>query len=194
MTTSRNVTIWDLLTMSLWSAFFAVGLVPEYVFHGLRALAHVSSYAAFVNSSAIITFALSAYVAFFVARQCRANGMRSADIQAKAIHVALLSILAFLEIPGRSPIFGTQTLLGLMLQSSLQVDQTLKVILWTVGCTKLAAWLYLYTLMLRFHVFGVRDVFTRMPTFFLRLPHEPQARRENPKDSKTSPPADEESL
>ena len=94
----------------------------------------------------------------------------------------------------KTNVLGTQTLLGPMLQSSLQVDQTLKVILWTVGCTKLAAWLYLYTLMLRFHVFGVRDVFTRMPTFFLQLHHEPQARRENPKDSKTSPPANEESL
>lgn len=194
MTTKPNVTIWDLLTMGLWSALFAVGLVPELAFHGLRALAKVSSYAAFVNSSAIITFALSAYVAFFVARQCRACGLTSGDVQAKAIHAALLSILAFIEIPGRSPVFGTQTLLGLMLQSSLQVDQNLKVMLWVVGCTKLAAWLYLYTLMLRFHVVGIRDVFTRMPTFFLHVHKEPEAKQENPEDSKASPSTDEKML
>jgi hypothetical protein len=194
MTTSRNVTLWDMLTMALWSTLFAIGLVPEYVFHGLRALAKVSSYAAYVNSSAIITFTIATYVAFFVARQCRANGMTPGDIQAKAIHAALLSVLAFLEIPGRSPIFGTQTLLGLMLKSSLQVDQTLKVVLWIVGCTKLAAWLYLYTLMLRFHILGVRDVFTRMPTFFLQVRHQPEAAPEEPEDTPDTQSRDEESL
>lgn len=186
MTASRNVTIWDMMTMTLWSTLFAVGLVPELVFHGMRALAGVSSYSAFINSSAIITFALTAYFAFFVARQCRANGLSSGIIQAKSVHVALLSMLAFMEIPGQSPVFGTQTLLGLMLMSSLQVDQTLKVMLWVVGCTKLAAWLYLYTLMLRFHVLGNREVFARMHTFFMYIPHDDIA-----EDSELSPSPDE---
>ena len=194
MTTSRDVTIWDYFSMGMWSVLFAIGLVPEFVFHGLRAAAHISKYTAFVNSSAIITLALAGYIAFFVSRQSRAGGISIPDSQAKAIHAALLSILAFIEIPGQSPVFGIQTLLGLMLQSELQVEPSMKVMLWVVGCTKLAAWIYLYTLMLRFHVLGNREVFSKMRTFFIQYDdHEPQKKTEV-EDVEVTSSADEKQL
>lgn len=169
MTAARSVTIWDLMTMCMWSVLFAVGLVPELVFHGLRSVSGVTTYIAFVNSSAIITFSLAGYVAFFVARQCRESGMGSGAMQTKAIHAALISVIAFMEIPGQSPIFGTQTLLGLMIRSSLQPERSLRILLWVVGCTKLTAWVYLYALMLKFHVFGVRTAFNRIPSLFIQM-------------------------
>ena len=178
MTTSRDVTPWDFLTMTLWSVIFAIGLVPELAFHGLRGMAHVSTRNAFINSSGMITFALCVYIAMFAFRQCRAHGMSGIDAQGKAIHIALLALVAFIEIPGRSPIFGTQTLLGLMFQSSLQQDLSLKLVLWGVGLTKFGVWLYLYTLLIRFHVLGNRQVFCRVRTFFqhydpaLNIPEE----------------------
>jgi len=191
MTTTRDVTIWDLMSMVLWSALFAVGLVPELAFHGLRGLAHVSSRFAMVNSSAMITFGLSAYLMFFVARQCVLTRMSRGEAHGKAIHVGLLSILAFLEIPSQSPVFGIQTLLGLMLQSELQVEFSLKVMLWSIGCTKLAAWLYLYSLMIRFHIFGNREAFSRMPTFFVQIHREPKLEELKSTEGEISNPADE---
>ena len=164
------------------------------MFHGLRAAAHVSKYIAFVNSSAIITLALAGYLAFFVSRQSRAGGLSVADSQAKAIHAALLSILAFIEIPGQSPVFGIQTLLGLMLQSGLQVESSMKVMLWIVGCTKLAAWIYLYMLVLRFHVLGNREVFSKMRTFFVQYDDRGPQKKIEVDDSEVASSVDEKPL
>lgn len=171
MSDSHNVTIWDGFTMSLWTFFFFAGLAPEFAFHWFRALSGVTTQHAFVNSSAVITIALAIYLAFFVARQCKVAGLHDADAQGKALQVGILALLAFLELPSRGSTFGTQTLLGLMFQSSYMEDPDLRKIVWIVGCCKLSAWAYLYSLMIRFHLLGRRQVFSRIPTFFVRHQH-----------------------
>lgn len=153
--------------MGLWSIFFAVGLVPEFAYHASRALAGVSTGTALVNSSAVITLGFSVYIALFVQRQCRLTGMDYANAQGSAIQAALWGMIAFLEIPTQSAIFGTQTLLGIMWNSSVLPTTELKVIIWAVGGCKLLAWGYLYSLMLQFHILGHRDAFNGMRMFLL---------------------------
>ena len=162
MTDSHNVTIWDSLSLVLWSLFFLAGLVPEVVYHSLRNLAGVTTQHAFINSSAIISIGLATYLAFFVSRQCRKSRLSDHESQGKAIWIAIIALLAFLELPSRSAIFGTQTLLLLMFQSSYMDDPYLRKVIWLVGCCKLTAWCYLYSLLLRFHLLGRRHIFSRM--------------------------------
>ncbi len=154
--------------MSLWTFFFFAGLAPEIAFHWFRELSGVTTQHAFVNSSAVISIGLAAYLAFFVSRQCRMAGLNDADAQAKALQVVILALLAFLELPSRGTTFSTQTLLGLMFQSSYIEDPDLRIVIWAVGCCKLTAWAYLYSLILRFHLLGRRQVFSRIPSFFMR--------------------------
>ncbi|MFP6581704.1 MAG: hypothetical protein VCD00_04035 [Candidatus Hydrogenedentota bacterium] len=159
MTDSRTVTAWDLLTMVLWSALFGVGLVPELAFHTIRGFAGVSSSGSLVNSSSTITLGFAIYVSLFVLRQCKAAGLEQINAQGRAVQAALWSLIAFLEIPTRSPIFGTQTLLGILWESPSLPSLELKAVIWAVGFCKLIAWSYLYSLMFRFHVLGNRDAF-----------------------------------
>ncbi len=171
MTDSHTVTIWDGLTLGLWSLFFLIGLAPEVMFHGFRMVSGVTTQGAFVNSSAAITVGFSIYLAFFVSRQCRVAGLSDADAQGKAIQVGILGMLAFLELPSRSLVFGTQTIVVLMVQATEMNDVYLRNVIWVVGCSKIIAWLYLYSLVFRFHLMGRRHVFSRMPTFFAARPH-----------------------
>lgn len=183
MTESHNVTIWDGLTLGLWALFFLIGLVPEWVFHGFRALSGVTTHHAFVNSSSVITIGFAAYLAFFVSRQCRSAGLSDNDAHGKAIQVGILAMLAFLELPSRSSVFETQTLLLLMLEASQMGDAYLRNVIWLVGSFKITAWLYLFSLMLRFHLMGRRHVFSRMPTFFSTGHHETRIKRNNSSDT-----------
>lgn len=159
MTTRRTVTIWDFLTMGVWSILFVIGLVPELVFHQLRSTAAVSASGSLVNSSSVITLSFAAYLAFFVLRQCKAAGLDAPNAQGRAVQAALWSLIAFLEIPTRSPVFGTQTLLGIFLNSPALPSLELKVIIWAVSACKLIAWSYLFALMFRFHLRGDREAF-----------------------------------
>ena len=189
MTDSHNVTIWDGLTLGLWSFFFIIGLAPEWFFHGFRTLSGVTAQHAVINSSGLITVGFSAYFAFFVARQCRQGGLSDSDAQGKAIHVGIIAMIAFLELPSRSAIFGTQTLVYLMVQSSQIDDAYLRNVLLLVGSLKLVAWLYLFSLIIRFHLMGRRHTFSRMPSFFGTHHTTPSNKRKI--SSNTPPPGSE---
>lgn len=180
MTDSRTVTAWDLLTMVLWSALFGIGLVPELAFHTLRGFAGVTSSGSLVNSSSAITLGFAIYVSLFVLRQCKAAGLAPINAQGRAVQAALWSLIAFLEIPTRSPIFGTQTLLGILWNSPDLPDLKLKLIIWAVGFCKLVAWSYLYSLMFRFHVLGNRDAFNGIRMIVPARHHEVHSEQSEP--------------
>ena len=160
----RNV--WDLLTLGLWSCFFAIGLVPELAFYAFRELAAVPSYVALVNSSAVITIALTAYLAFFANRRCKESGLDNAASHGKALEIAVLGLVAFLEIPAKGSAFEARTLLEIVLDFRSLPGRYLQTVVLFVGLSKLVAWLYLYSLVLRYHAFGARDVFARIPSLF----------------------------
>lgn len=168
----RNV--WDILTLSLWSCFFAVGLVPELAFYSFREFAVVPSYVALVNSSAVITIALTAYLAFFSNRRCRESGLSQIASHGKALEIAVLGLIAFLEIPAKGSVFEARTLLGIVLDFQSLPGRYLQSVVLFVGLSKLLAWLYLYSMVLRYHALGQRHVFARIPSLFpsMRVQHD----------------------
>jgi len=156
--TDRGVNIWDLWTLLLWSLFFATGLVPEPVFVALRQAAAVPMQNAFVNSSAVITVTFAVYLAIFVRRRCLDSGLSPAEAQSRSVQVALIGLLAFLELPSRGGFSDGRTLLFLVVRSHEIQDAYLKTIVLTVGISKLIAWWYLFSMILRYHAFGTRVV------------------------------------
>lgn len=159
--------VWDLLTLAFWFVFFMVGLAPELWFALMRQMGGVSPYSALVNSSAIITVSFSIYLALFAYRRCRSAGLTPYLSQGKALEVALLGLVAFLELPAmRAGIEGRRTLLALVLDLGVVEERSLQGIILFVTASKLLAWMYLFSLMLRYHAFGNRGVFTQVPSMF----------------------------
>ncbi len=158
---------WDLLTLAFWFVFFLIGLAPELFFSAFREAGGVSPYSALVNSSAIITVGFSIYIALFTYRRCRSAGLTAYLSQGKALEVALLSLVAFLELPAlRASVEGRRTLLALVLDLGTVEDRYLQGVILFVTASKLLAWIYLFSLVLRYHAFGNRTVFTQVPSMF----------------------------
>lgn len=159
--------VWDLLTLAFWFAFFVIGLAPELFFSAFRAVGGVSAYSALVNSSAIITVGFAIYLALFAYRRCRYAGLTAYISQGKALEVALLALVAFLELPAlRSSLEGRRTLLALVLDLGTVGDRYLQGVILFVAASKLLAWIYLFSLVLRYHAFSNRTVFTQVPSMF----------------------------
>lgn len=158
--------VWDFLTLSLWSIFFAIGFVPELAFYVIREAAAVTTFTALVNSSAVLTISLTAYLGLFSYRKCLQSGLSETMAQGKAMEVSVLALVAFLEIPAKGTIFEMRTLLGVVLEFRELPGLYLQSVVLFVGVSKLVAWLYLYSLVLRYHASGNRDVFARIPSLF----------------------------
>lgn len=161
-------TAWDFLTLALWALFFGVGLAPDPVFRVLREIAGVTTSTALINSSLVLTAALAVYIAFFTLRRCREAGLNDAEARGRALQIGLLGLVAFLEIPVRDGAAQVRTLLELVLQvGNIPMDQTyLRTVVLFIGASKLLAWWYLFSLVIRYHAFGMRRVFATMPSVF----------------------------
>ena len=159
--------VWDLLTLAFWFVFFTIGLVPELFFSGIRHAAGVAPYTAVVNSSAVITVCFSVYLALFAYRRCIGSGNSPYMSKGKALEVALVSLVAFLELPPVSIAAETRkTLLALAFDLGSIDDLYLQGVILFVSASKLIAWAYLISLVIRYHAFGNRDVFTQVPSIF----------------------------
>jgi hypothetical protein len=165
---------WDLLTLAFWLVFFTIGLAPELFFSTFREAGGVTPYSALVNSSAIITVGFAIYLALFAYRRCRFAGLTQYLAQGKALEVALLALVAFLELPAmRASIEGRRTLLALVFDLGTVEDRYLQGVILFVSASKLLAWVYLFSLVLRYHAFGNRAVFTQVPSMFPSM-HQPE--------------------
>ena len=173
--------VWDLLTLGLWSIFFAVGLVPELAFYAFREVAAVPAHTALVNSSAVITISFTAYIAIFVGRRCMDAGLDRAVSQGKAVEIAVLALIAFIEIPAKGSAFEARTLFEVVLDVQDLPGRYLQGVVLFVGMSKLIAWLYLYSLVLRYHAFGDRGVFARVPSLFPSTHRREQVETSAPK-------------
>ena len=165
--------IWDLFTLGAWFVFFSIGLAPELAFYGIRAAAQVRTSTALVNSSAVITLGFAAYVALFAFRRCRDTGLTRYLAQGKALEVGLIALVAFLELPARGSIFQSRTLVMVLLSLNEIPDRYLQAVVLFVGASKLLAWSYLFSLMIRYHAFGNRRVFAEVPSLFPSMHHPP---------------------
>lgn len=173
---------WDLLALAIWTLFFAIGLVPELVFQTLREFAGVVTRTAFVNTSGVITVSFTAYIAFFTARRCTDAGMSDRDARDRALQVAILGIAAFLEIPARAAGVEARSLLEIMVSYRELSDTYLQAFILIIGASKIVSWCYLFSLVLRYHAFSNRTVFTSIPPLFPSL-----RRRRLPEHTEVSP-------
>lgn len=179
--------IWDLFTLCAWFVFFAIGLMPELAFYGIREYAHVRTSTALVNSSAIITLGFAAYIGLFAFRRCREEGLSAYLSQGKALEVGLIALVAFLELPSRGAVFQSRTLVTVLLALGEIPDRYLQAVVLFVGASKLMAWSYLVSLMIRYHAFGNRRVFTGVPSLFPSM-HRAQADESGGPDAPTQTP------
>ena len=109
---------------------------------------------------------LTAYLAFFANRRCRESGLSKVASQGKALEIAVLGLVAFLEIPAKGSAFEARTLLDIVFDFRSLPGRYLQTVVLFVGLSKLGVWLYLYSLVLRYHAYGNRDVFARIPSLF----------------------------
>lgn len=171
--------LWDLFTLGLWFVFFLAGLVPELAFYAIREWAAVTPYTALVNSSAVITLAFAAYLSFFAFRRCRQAGVSLALAQGKALEVGLIALVAFIEVPAKGSAFQSRTLLGVLADIQELPDGYLQMVVFFVGATKIVAWAYLFSLVIRYHAFGNRAIFAQIPSMLPSM----HAAEHNPSDA-----------
>jgi hypothetical protein len=163
--------VWDMIMLMLWILFFAAGLLPEITFLMLRDLAAVAPHSAIINSSSVITITFSAYIAFFALRRARQAGLAERAARGKAMQVGMLALVAFIEIPTVGSAFETRTVLGLLVAiSQFSMPEQYYTVLF-VGVSKIVCWVYLFSLVFRYHAVGIRDVFARIPNVFPSARH-----------------------
>jgi len=158
--------VWDALTLGLWIPFFLIGLVPELAFYAFREFAKVPPYTALVNSSAVITLGFTAYLGFFAYRRCLDACVTRYIAQGKALEVGLVALVAFLDMPAKGFTFEARTILAVLLEFGQIPDRYLQMVVLFVGASKLLAWLFLFSLVVRYHAFGNRRVFAQVPSLF----------------------------
>lgn len=179
--------VWDVLTLGAWFLFFGMGLMPELAFNGIRAAASVRTSTALVNSSAILTLGFAAYLGLFAYRRCVENGLGRYLAQGKALEVGLIALVAFLELPARGSVFQSRTLVSVLLQFGDIEDRYLQAVVMFVGLSKLTAWAYLLSLVIRYHAFGNRDVFSTVPSLFPSMHRAPPDDADEPEAPPRSP-------
>lgn len=161
---------WSLPNIAAWVVVFAMGLQPEYTFYLLRNVSNVVTQNAFTNSYYLITYAFTVYLVWFAYRACRAADLPVDEAQGKALQIGLIGLLAFLPMRLEQAIYYHQI--------ALPLDRYLNV---ATGLAKCLAWLYLFSLVLRFYTWEGPDAFARIRGLF------PSARHVD------DPPADEQS-
>lgn len=164
--TPQNTAWWRGVTFALWLAFFAIGLVPELVYSGLREAGNVPTQRALVNSPLALTVALSIYLALFVYRRCSESGMPPAAAQLRSFQVGVLGLAAFLGMPHRGATAETVSLVQALIAYRLVPDPASRAALLIAGITKVGLWWYLLTLTMRYYVFDDPGVFARMTSFW----------------------------
>lgn len=143
--------VWALPVVVLWAFFFIVGLFPQMVFLLLREAAWVQSQNALVNSPALITLGLASYLGWFAYQRCIETGMKPIDAQGRGLYVAVLGSIAFWGFPFEF-FFHMPALLG----------WTDRAVTYLFGFAKIAAWIYLYAAVLRYHAYGNTQVFAHL--------------------------------
>ena len=141
--------------MLLWVAFLTVGLIPEPVFYALRESGGVLPHRALVNSPYLVTLMLAAYVILFAFHRCTEAGLTPYLAQDRALQLGVVALVAFLPLD-----------FAVLFTAHLHPLIQSRFLLYLVGVAKLAAWWYLFTLLLRYYVFRIDDVFARIPSLF----------------------------
>ena len=154
---------WRFPLLLLWQLVFLIGLVPETVFFVLRRAASVSTFAAMVNSPAMITLSLACYVALFVWRRCREWGVSIGDAAGKSFQFGIFATMAFMVGSFRWDEPGILVLLWHIREVPIFFFQA---VVFAMAFAKLTAWLYLLIIFFRYYALGQERVFVETASIF----------------------------
>jgi hypothetical protein len=153
--------LWRYPTLLLWFVFFFVGLAPQPVFLLLREAGGVLPQYALVNSPYLITVIFAAYIALFSLHRCGESELPLHLAQDKALQLGVIALIAFLPVE-----------LEILITAHTYPLMQNRFLLYLAGAGKLVAWWYLFSLMLRYYVFRLDDVFARVPSVFPSARHD----------------------
>ena len=152
---SHSYDVWRFPAFLLWLAFLLVGLAPEPVFLLLRQWSGVLPQHAWINSHHLLTLVWSGYVGLFCYHRCRDAGLGAYEAQDKGLMLVLVGLLACLPIDFEV-LFTAHTNPLIQYRS----------VVYGVGLSKCAAWWWIAAVFTRYYLFGVNDVFVRIPSVF----------------------------
>jgi hypothetical protein len=156
---------WSIPALMGWLLFFSIGLAPEEFYTALRMWANVPTQRALVNNPYMLTLAMSGYAALFTWARCREANLGEAESLEKTLHVAIISLAAFL--PFRLP-----TVLEV---SRIPIAET-RYIVCAIAAGKAIAWFWLSFMIIRYYTYARHAVFINMPLFLPSARAEAQAR------------------
>ncbi len=172
---------WRWPAFFLWMLFFAAGLFPEWVYYQLRDAGQVATQRALTNSFYLLPLAMAGFFAGFVFVRCREAGTGEAAT-GKAVQVWILALVAFLPI----------RLEQVVDYWNIPVPEYRRLIL-SMASVKCIAWLYLLSIVFRYHFCSGYRLFQRMPSVFpssrkaSKTAHSPEAAGPQPPASPPDP-------
>ncbi len=128
---------WRWPALLLWFIFFLIGLWPEQSFSVMRTAGYVFSQNAIVNSYHFITWCLVGFIVHFTYHRCLDSRFPPLEALGKSIQLGVVAFVAFVDLPVK-----------LIPDIRHTLDQSIVI---GMVMTKLLAWLYLYTLMVRYY-------------------------------------------
>lgn len=147
---------WRVAALLLWMLFFGVALFPDYCYSQLRVEGNVATQHALTNSVHLIYISQVVYFFLFVVRAARSAGLNMALAQVLAVQLAIVSLIAFIPAaqPERIPEYFAIP------------DPKSRWLILSVCALKIASWLYLFSLVFRFHLDAGTDIFRQMVPVF----------------------------
>jgi len=161
--------VWGPVALLLWLGFFTLGLFPDFFYEYLRNEANVVTSRAMVNSVFLLYAALIVYFFGFLYRAARDAGLSSVMAQVLAVQLSMVALLAFLPVR-----------LEYIPDYLRAPDATWRRLILTVCAFKMASWLYLLTLLIRYYLFSGAEVFRQMAPVFPSARNEGAEGEESP--------------
>ncbi len=147
---------WRAPALFLWLVFFAVGLVPEWVYVQLRDVGGVVTQRALINNMALLPMAMTAFLTLFFHQRCAEAGLHPVETKGKTFQLGLLALIAFVL-----PVHLEQ----FMEYMTIPVAEYRRII-FSLIAAKCIAWLYLVSVIGRYYLGNGHRVFIRMPSLF----------------------------
>jgi len=149
--TKPDSRLWAVGLLGLWSLFFAASLMPSLTLLLIREISGVFSSSSRLYSPYIVTLGCALYLFGFVTRRCEESGLDSGESRVRGFYAFVLGLLAFLDFP-----------IGALIRLSDVIDVTDRLIILAAIPIKILAWFYLFSLILRYYLWGNAQVFALM--------------------------------
>lgn len=184
---------WRVPALLLWSIFFLLGLWPELTFSLMRHAGYVFSQNAIINSYNFISWCLTGFVVHFAYHRSLEARLSPLEALGKAFQLGILAFVAFADI---------LAFIGIPLEQIQEVRSGVGITaILTVAAIKLVAWLYLFSIVLRYYWQQRPEVIGHaMPWMALVPPEKPNSVShrasdqvgDNDKTKHSAPPLEEQ--